>query len=500
MLSKELISLLKTFSPKEFKQFEQFLNSSYSNKNKKLVDLLLLLKASYPSFVDKHLTKEFLFKNIYPGKAYHDPTLRNLFSDLNDAAETFLSSEASKIDSFHGGETLLGILHERNLPAHFRKEMKHLDNQLAGEGLSCAYLEKKYTLENHKLNFRITYDNNIDRKAILKRIDHVNSSAKYLTSNFIIEIINRLIKINIYKEKYNADGSPAFLTELAKCIDFDLLLTIFDDTECSELLRMYSALNKMLQNKDDLNFYFRYKELYEKNTVILSRNERAFHNSYLINYCVSNLYTMEAGYDFRIDLFKLYKELVMHEYYKSDANDYLPADLFRAILITALNVKEYYWAQQFINTNYLKLHNKDKDNMISLGFFLLYGYTGKYEQSLNQLNKVKFDNFIFKYDEHLLKIKIFYELGMLCEGLDSIHSFREFVHNNTFESELRKKKYLNFINFAEKVFSSKLGNEKIDIDYLQFKLVEETNIVYKDWLLEKMRNESKNIPKLLEKV
>lgn len=491
MVSKELILLLTSFKPNELKRFEDFLKSPYLNTNRKLIDLFLILKSHYPLFNNPKLTKESIFHELYPSKKYFDPTLRNLFSDLNEAGESFLVLEAFSNDAFEKENILMHVLRERNLVNHFVKIIQRSYERIDNCGLSSPYFEKRYKLENNRLNFNIIYDKSNSKDIIQKRIQHISSSTKFLTLNFLMEIVDRHVKTQVYTEKYNISTQPGFISDLFKCIDFDSIPSCFEEEEYKEILTLYSCLNQLNHQSEDNDVYLNYKKTYQKCFHKLSKDERSFHNSHLINFCVSKHNDLDHSYDYAKDLIVLYKELIDNEYYKTDENQFLPSNLYRAILVTALNLEQYDWAEQFMNTNYLNIHSKDRENTINLGFFLFFGYTGQYETSLKYLNNIKLDYFVFKYDEHLMKIKVFYELGMYEEGLCALRSFIEFIHNNTFESSTRKEKYLNFTKYALKLFTRKFENNENELGFLEYHLQSVDNIIYKDWLLEKLRRECK---------
>ena len=485
MVSKELIFLLTSFSPKELKRFEDFLDSHYLNTNRKLLDLFRILKPHYPLFNNPKLTKENLFNELYPSKKYADPTIRNLLSDLNEAGESFLAFETFANDSFQKKDVLLHVLRERNMVSHFSKGIRELSERLESDGLCSSYFEKRFKLEDNKINFDITYGRNNNKDSIENRIHNISSSTKFLTLNFLMEIIERHIKTHFYKEKYNISEFPAFLSKIFECINIDSILATLEDDEYKGILMLYSCLYKMHNEPDNKKIYFDYKGTYQNCFRKLNKDERAFHNLYLINYCVLRVNDLDHTYNYANDLFKFYKELIEQEYYKTSGNQFLPANLYRAILVTALDIGQYSWAEQFMKSNYSNIHPKDRDNMINLGFFLFYGNTGQYEKAQNYLNNIKLDYFIFKYDEHLLKIKVFYELGMYEEGLCALRSFIEFIHNNTFESSSRKQMYLTFTKYAMKLFSCKLENNENELGYWEHHLHTVDNIIYKEWLLEK---------------
>ena len=80
MIKSSVISILNTFSQEEIKQFEDFLNSPFHNKNAKVIQFFNVLKEYHPGFDDEKLTKENLFKELFGNVKYKESYIRNLFS------------------------------------------------------------------------------------------------------------------------------------------------------------------------------------------------------------------------------------------------------------------------------------------------------------------------------------------------------------------------------------------------------------------------------------
>lgn len=89
-LTGKFIEILRTFSIKELKAFEKWLNSPFANPNKNLPRLLEKLKKHHPNYDHRFLTKERLFKHFFPKKKYNTDWLNNLLSQGYLQAERFL--------------------------------------------------------------------------------------------------------------------------------------------------------------------------------------------------------------------------------------------------------------------------------------------------------------------------------------------------------------------------------------------------------------------------
>ena len=98
MFRHNIFKLLGQFSKPELKAFENFLDSPYHNKSKKIKRLFIEIYKFHPQYSHQKLTKEYLSKKINPLLKYHDSTLRDLMSGLLKLLKEFLINEALKKD------------------------------------------------------------------------------------------------------------------------------------------------------------------------------------------------------------------------------------------------------------------------------------------------------------------------------------------------------------------------------------------------------------------
>jgi hypothetical protein len=191
--------------------------------------------------------------------------------------------------------------------------------------------------------------------------------------------------------------------------------------------------------------------------------------------------------DFNQELFDFYNYILKKEYFKDFKSEYLSYKLFRDILLLALRLKKYDWVQNFVRSYNIKLHPNCRKNMLNYGFAFYYHAKGDFTNSLNYLNKINFDYFIYKYDVRKLKLKIFYELNYLEECLYLIHSSREFLRKDVLLPQERKNSIKLFFYYTEKLIFYKMEKPGYDIGFIKEKILLEKNISNKDWLLEKIK-------------
>jgi len=262
------------------------------------------------------------------------------------------------------------------------------------------------------------------------------------------------------------------------------------------LLGIYICLLDCFSNFDNLQKYLNYRNLLAKYLHLLSQDEINFHYTNLINYCILKNRLGDSNFDFNEELFRLYNEVLINEYYKDSKTNYLSYKLFRDILLLALRIKEFDWFKNFIDNYSMKVHPDYQRNMYYLGYAYYYEVTKQFGDSLKYLDKINLEYFIYKFDVKKLKLRIFFELNYLEECLYLIHSFREFLRKDVLLPEERKKATKLFIDFTEKMTFFRMGKPGYDLGYIKQKILVEKNISCKNWLLEKVEKlEDRNAKK-----
>ena len=130
MISATLLGMLGKFTPKEFKEFGEFVKSPFFNKNIHVKQLYDYLKKFYPEFDDKKLDKEIVFKNIFEEKKYNDGFLRTVIYNMGKLAEDYLAYINFRKDDLNRGINLLKELNERKLEKVFLKYYSEIEEDI----------------------------------------------------------------------------------------------------------------------------------------------------------------------------------------------------------------------------------------------------------------------------------------------------------------------------------------------------------------------------------
>jgi hypothetical protein len=135
MNNSNLISLLKTFTKSEMKEFDKFLRSPYFTEGKGLrhrviYDYFVCLREFYPEFTGKTFSKEYLHSRIYPSTGYNDAVMRRLNYDLLTLTKRFITQLEFEESSAITKRNLLIQLTKRKTDKLYITHFKEITNYL----------------------------------------------------------------------------------------------------------------------------------------------------------------------------------------------------------------------------------------------------------------------------------------------------------------------------------------------------------------------------------
>jgi tetratricopeptide (TPR) repeat protein len=141
---------------------------------------------------------------------------------------------------------------------------------------------------------------------------------------------------------------------------------------------------------------------------------------------------------FDLELLQLYKIFLDKDLYKDNKTNYVPASLYRLIISHGVKVNRPEWLHNIISEAGPKLHPNLRENLQNYALANYYSVAGEYNTAFEYINKLEIDYFMFKYDLYYLKLKAYYDLGELEPALELLHTFRQFIRNDSIITSSRK--------------------------------------------------------------
>jgi len=473
MLKSNLISLLKTFSPQEFREFGEFVESPFFNKNKKVTELFDVIKKSYPKLDSGNLEKEKVFKKIFPGEKFRDNTLRLLMFYLYENAKQFIEVNALKNDKLSSNIFLVRDLIGRNLIKEAEKSLKDNYEELEGIKLKNEiYFWNKYLSDEEMIS--------IQERQFAGRYEKYMTGTlledlhKNLTDHYLLRTLRRYTVVLNTNEIYKTN--------------FDLqsyrdIINIFDSEYYKDapLIEMYYYASKMLELPDEENNFYKLREIVLKEEANIDRNSLLDLYINLENYCVRKGRLGLRKFD--RELFEIYKVEIDKKLYKQDR--FMPHLFYKSVLTTALMIKEFEWAVNFMEQFKSEMITEYRDSVYYHCYARFEMARSNFEKALEYLSKVKIDEIYLKTETKLMLAVIFYEMG-IDDSLGSLlDTLRHFFKNDQFMAEDRKNFYWDFVRILNKVNSIKNKPETNGLFEIKQLISSKEKIFHKQWLLEK---------------
>ncbi|HMS34590.1 MAG TPA: hypothetical protein PKC91_10940 [Ignavibacteria bacterium] len=469
-----LIKLLRSFTPKEFSEFREFLLSPYFNKKNSVIKLYDIIRNYYPEFTSEEISKKNIHEKLFPGKVFNDTNLRVLVHNLNVLAKKFIAYRYFESNMFeYDFSQFMGLMSKQQFSI-LDKTIINLKNDL--ENYSFSAEEQNY------YRFRLEYENifylsvshigNFEKfleKADFEKVFYYLSSYYYLnTMRLYINILN--LKL-IYKKEFNTVRFEKLITLIDK--------SIFNDNPAIEI---YYCIIKLFNAGDQDNYFFRIKEILVQIKNSLHEDDLREIYINLTNYC--NRKINAGNLSFRKEKFEIYKEENEIKLYV--VNGFMPTVYFKNLVILALSLDEYSWVKNFIKSYKNELPPDSKENFYNYCMALYEFDMKKFDRSLEFLSKIKYDELYLKYDSKILQLMIYFETGEEESLISSLEAYRHFLTNNKLLPENKKELYTNFYKFFSRIFNTKIKNDKLELRRIKDSIPSDMKIFNKDWLIRKI--------------
>ena len=479
MISATLLGILRTLSPKEFKEFGEFVKSPFFNKNLHVKRLYDYLKKFYPDFKDRKLEKEIVFKNLMEGKKFNDGFLRTVIYNLGKLAEDYLAYVNFRKDDLKRGINLLKELNERKLEKVFLKYFHEIEEVIDEISLRVPdYFFKKFELQDQ---MEIYLDWSKFKQKDFKnysenRLRYIDDD---LTSFYLSKVLSHY--------RFMLDKSMYIQIEYK----FDFIEHIMDylvnkDTHFKEKLKIKLHLFEALLIRDKKEEHYNVlKEILISNPTELNKSDLYSLHNILQAYCVYQGYNNKNSYN--KERFELYKLCLQHNLFAASEHIYFDDLLFGNIASTAIAIKEFDWAEKFISDYRDHISPDNSEVVTNFSLARLSFGKGDFEKALWYINNIRTIKHIqYKLPVRDLTLMIYYELNLPAQSFYQIDSYRHFLNNNrSMLSDERFERIMGFLKFYTRLVKAKEKKNLSETGKLAEEIENTPNTLEKYWLLRK---------------
>jgi len=468
MLDTKFISIIKTFSKAQIKEFSNFVHSPFYNRVRNVSSLFDEIKKFYPEFNSRNFTKEYLFKKITGKSNYNDELMRNLFSDLYKLSEEYLAVTGfQKKKNFKNMLTLAELQKcrpEKKILTEFEKLISLYENT---EIKDEEFYFTSYQLRNMR-------NDNFNHKNVEIFQKNISSEISEFAQYFIIHIFDRYFQVSRFRYSYKSRVKHSFLSETIK------VWKKYGYME-SPLVQIYYDMFMIMVSMDE-KYYIQLKELIEAHFKILNH-----YNRIILFQCMAAFFLNRerSGITkFRNDRFELYRNYEKRGdfIYNNEMDD---ATYVNAV-VAALSIGEFEWAEKFTEDYKKFLPQNMRQDAYYYNLAKILQAKKKNEEALQYLARIIPSNHTIKAVVKVVELQILYELRSFDSIYLKLDSFRHFITKTAQMSANMRESLRNFYKMYSMLTEIKSGNKKFSAFQIK---KEKENIKYShsmEWLGEKI--------------
>jgi len=467
MENSKLIALLKTFNTQELREFKDFVASPFFNKNEELILYYEYLKKIAPKFPPKKITRQTVYKNLFPKKKYDDKHMNYLMSFLLKLAERYVGlrkyQEQKLLPEYH----VLTSMIDRNQEKHYQQNLikaHKLVNNNEQQNIDTYY---------HKfLLAEIEHQHWVNKKE-RKYNEHLQNTSDFFDYYFLAN-----------KLKYSCE-----MLNNQKLVSTPYIFNMIEDVnnylknkdlEKEPIINIYYHILKILTAEKPEPFFLKLKELLFQNFELLTKEEMQQMYFHALNFCIGKIRKGESKYleeSLNLYIKGIESKLLLE-------NDRLSPWTFKNVVKLGLRLKKYDWTERFIQDHHKMLEENFRKNALQYNLADLYYYKGNNQKAIEHLRNVEFTDVHYALDSREMLMRIYYELGENESLISLIASFNIYLKRNKIISSKVKQTYLNFITNLKLLLKKK----NLDLVKLEEKINSTELLVNRNWLLEQVNN------------
>lgn len=476
MHQSKLITLLRTFTPQEHKEFKKFVRSPFFNTNENVVKLYEYLYKYAPGFENPRLDRQKVFAAIFPDEPYKEIKIQQFASLLVNLIEQFWIHSDLKEPHPDATLRLADAYRQRRLTAFWQKTLFEIGNLPPTDTTHAAYCLLQQQIQQHET---------IEAQEKREQEPHLQEVLNKLTGFFILSYLKYGSKALNFRrfnpqQNYNMPLVDAVVKHAAEPVASAL-----------PAIQIYLHIWRSLQQPDEETHFEELKKLLLHHHHRFTRPEAEEMFVFAHNYCIGKLNKGQQRY--LRELFDLYRFEMENGIISPQ--EPLSASVYRNIITIAQLLGEWQWMEDFIN-NFRQAVGEDTYifNLARLRF-LQKRYTQTVE--LLQNRQDRFGDVLMLLAAKSLLLKALYELFILdTDGISDYDDALETIIASFIALLQRRKKellhhYVYYLNLTQKVrqlLTQQLSGrvKQRFLISLEQSVQKTTEIAEKAWLLEKI--------------
>lgn len=470
--STRIFKLISSLDPVMLNRFAKFIHSPYFNVNERITKLFDIIHNALKKGIAVQ-SKEELWHAVGFAVEYKDIKFRKLCNDLVERFERFLTVEAMEKDEMLKAHLLLKSIKDNEIQELLDKNVNK-STTVFSRALerSSNYHLYKYKYEKDLQPLKVVYEK---KEQLAKTIrEDYEGLSNHLDTFYIIEKLRYLSDAMTWNKQYKTDID----TKLPK----SLKSLIQNITNPNIIINTYYMVYEVLNEEKVEETYYKLKKTSKENINLFPRNEQAEIFDALFSYCVKQV--NQGNLDFHYEYMDIHEWGISEELILKEGK--LSPTSFRNYIVIGLRVSEVKRIENYIDKNISLVDEAKQPNALNFNLARLSWYKKEYSQVLEYLNLVNYNDIWYNLNARTLLLAAYYELDEIDPLYSQMDAFTNFLRREKSLNQ-RKGRYLNFISYLKRLVNSYGDTQKIQT--IKDKLQEDSEVVNKPWLLEKIEEQ-----------
>jgi len=483
MESFSVIQILKTFTKEEVKEFDKFTGNSYFGGSEYIAKFWRAIRPFYPEFKRDDIQKEKLFKELYPGKAFNDATIRKLSSELLKVCEEFIKVVELKKTKI-GERFLARRFRNSQLLKQYESKWNEIVEYYEGESnFDFINLIERHLLQIPQIQFKA------DKKDINGIFSERMKYYEYILVYNLVILMQEKTRRYISNEVYDVKKKN-IAEEFFTMVDIELFIEKYtkEYSEFNDLILFNYHIMMAFGAPESIEHFYSAKKIIFRNSSIIPPKPLFLYCTMLINYCLKmkgmNMKSIPEYYNEAVEVFSMMqkKNIIIEP-----GTNFISPSLFTVAMLAYCTVKDFKGAERFVKKFSSSLTADSREALEKQAKYYIYFYSGEFEKALDILIKLEQVNYFDRINYRREKLIIFYELKMYEQMSSLIHSLQQFVAENKMLSPNVKNNTKLFLKFSKMLLKAVESRKTKDIEELTFSLSKEKKYFeHKSWLEEKV--------------
>ncbi len=429
MHATKLIQVLKSLNKREIKSFKDYVASPFFNKKQELIELCNYIIKYHPEYEHRNLKKELIYSKICNAKSYSDQQMRLWISNLFILLKGWMAYQFGQRDIYQTDVYALSEMVQYNLEGLsvqlYDKVKRKMEKRKVRD---AGYYYTLFELEGVKDQME-SAKNRKYNPLLQQKVNHLDCFYLIQKLKYACEMLNRQQIIKADYDFYLVEQIVAFLKQESNP---------YKDVAA---IKVYLAIWDSLWDKDNDEQLYYLIDLLKKEEACFELTELRGLYKYAQNFCIRRI--NKGKESFYEPLFDIYKQLLENETILQSkahfANDYLN------IAVIGLRLNQYDWVRSFIDTYKQVLPRTQQNNLYYYNLALFYYETKDYDDAIETLHEVHFEDALNNINARCLLVKIYYDAQEWEVLTYYIDAFKAYLLRNQKISKVIRDRVLQFL-------------------------------------------------------